>query len=134
MYPTLTKQSVQNGQFPPPVQRSASEQPSEPGGSDARARRSVEKGEPAHGARKWIGRTGGYGGVVGTDLRRTLQPTAVLTRQRLLNPAAEDMLLEHLAQEHLHHVGDHSNKQGKDDQPSERRDALFHGSSDDQGR
>ena len=36
----------------------------------------------------------------------------------------EYISLENLAQDYLHHIGDHSQEQGNDDQASEGRDAL----------
>ena len=61
----------------------------------------------------------GYIRVIEKQIRRQVEaPASVLAGmispcsacQRLLDPAAENILLEHLAQEHLHHVGDHSDE------------------------
>jgi hypothetical protein len=58
----------------------------------------------------------GYIRVIEKQIRRQVEaPASVLAGmisprsacQRLLDPPAENILLEYLAQEHLHHVGDH---------------------------
>jgi hypothetical protein len=67
----------------------------------------------------------GCGLRVGLAKRRRSPRSA---RQLLLDPAAEDILLEYLPQEYLHHVGDYRDKQRKDDQPAKRGDVLFRGS------